>query len=332
MDKKLLDSLNNLSLALSAIADALSSKESGSTTSEALKDGNFVEQIKSIDAGVKQLQVDTKEILKNQQTILNISKQKDDKSGGVVEGANKNKEKIKDGLSTILLIATGVLAIGLAFQVIGNVNFVSVMALSLALPLLAYAFGEIANNENLNAGSIGGIVLVVIGMSVAIAASSMILQTVVPVGLTKLITVVFIASAFAALSFSISKMVSGIKDVSVKDLWKLPMVLLAASVAIALSSHILQFVKPVGFFQLVTVVFISIAFAALAFSIGKMTEGIKDVNPKDMWKLPIVLVAASLAITASSHILQGVVPVGETSVIIAISSVHRLRMFLSSLL
>lgn len=320
MDKKLLDSLNNLSLALASIADALSSKQEGSATSEALKGGNLVEQIKSIDLGVKQLQLDTKEILKNQQTILNISRGKssDDKTKILEQSTGKNKEKVKDGLATILLIATGVLALGLAFHVIGKVNFVSVMALSLALPLLAYSFEKISDSKNLTPGNMKNILLVVIGMSMAIAASSWILQTVIPIGASQLLTTVLIAGAFAALSFNIDKMTEGIKNVNPKDVWKLPIVLVAASLAIALSSHILQYVKPVGFFQLVTVVFISIAFAALSFSIGKMAEGIKKVDPKEMWKLPIVLIAASIAITASSWILQGVKPVGFFQMVTAI--------------
>jgi hypothetical protein len=312
MDQKLLDSLNNLSVALESIVDALSSKKpSNSATSTALKSGNLTEQLKSIDKGIKELKKDNKEILKNQKTILGISKEKgNDKTTDVKDAGGKNKEKIKQGLGTILMIAVGVLAIGLAFKLIGGVDFLSVLALAIALPLVAMAFEKIASSKSLNAANIKSVLLVTLGMSIAIAASSWILQTVKPVGFTQLVTVVFIAAAFAALSFSIGKLTMGMKKADISQVWKLPIVLVAASLAIAASSWILQSVKPVGFFQLVTVVFIAAAFAALSFSLGKLSEGVGKVDTKDVWKLPVVLIAASIAIAASSWILQTVKPVG----------------------
>ena len=73
MDKKLLDSLNNLSLALEDIAAALKDKgEANSATAKALKGGDFIKEIKEINVGVKQLQKDTKQILANQQTIMKM--------------------------------------------------------------------------------------------------------------------------------------------------------------------------------------------------------------------------------------------------------------------
>ena len=78
MDKKLLDSLNNLSFALEEIASALKDKSKGteSATATALKSGNLDKQLQSIDKGVKQLQSDNKKILKNQETIIALSKKK----------------------------------------------------------------------------------------------------------------------------------------------------------------------------------------------------------------------------------------------------------------
>ena len=50
MDKKLLDSLSNLSLALEDIAAALKDKsEAQSATAKAMKGGDFVKEIKEIN-------------------------------------------------------------------------------------------------------------------------------------------------------------------------------------------------------------------------------------------------------------------------------------------
>src|SRR5574343_146613 len=313
MDKKLLDSLNNLSMALDQIADALKDKgaQGQSATGDALRSGNFVKQIEAIDAGVKQLQEDNKKILKNQETIIALSKQKTSKVESIEQSGERGKsEKIKDGVKTVLMIATGVLAIGLAFKLVGSVDFVSVLALSISLPLIAIAFQKIAEMKDLTPKQMINLVGVTVGMSTALMLSSWILQAVRPVGLFQLFTAFAIGAAFAILSVNLDKLVKGVEKTETKHLWKLPLVLVAASTAIAASSWILQAVKPVGLFQLFTTIFIAAAFATLSYNLSKLVAAVKDVDPKHVWKLPLVLVAAATAIAASSWILSTIKPIG----------------------
>lgn len=333
MDKRLLDALNNLSLSLEMIADALESKDNSkkdpSNVTKALKGGDFTQQIKSIDEGIKSLKSDTKEIIKNQNTILNMNKQKKDGKADLFEKVGdkdgKSKNKIKDGLSIILMIATGVLAIGLAFSIIGHVDFLSVISLSIALPLVAIAFEKIAQMKGLKIGEMKNIVLITVAMSLSIMLSSYILNLVRPVGIYQLITTVFIAGAFATLAFSIGKLANGVKGIDTKSLWKLPLVLVAASTAIALSSIILGYVRPVGFFQLVTTIMIAAAFAVISLGLGHLVKAIGDAkidNPvKFSLMLPLILVGIAGAIMLSSQVLSYVKPIGIlqliTSVLIA---------------
>jgi len=125
MDKKLLDSLNNLSLALEDIAASLKSKsEAQSATAKAMKGGDFVKEIKEINVGVKQLLKDSKQILANQQTLMKMGKSKN-KGADATETLGKDKQKqkfFKEGIGVILLIAVAVLALGVAFRLIGKVN------------------------------------------------------------------------------------------------------------------------------------------------------------------------------------------------------------------
>jgi len=155
--------------------------------------------------------------------------------------------------------------------------------------------------------------LVFIAASVSIAMSSWVLQYVAPVSFIKLVTVVFIAAAFAMLGYSIDKMTKGVSGVDVKNLWKLPLVLVAASAAITASSWILQGVKPVGFLQLLTTVFIAGAFAVISFGLGKIIESMKDVDVGSAEILgivmPLVLIGISFAIAKSSHLLGMVRPI-----------------------
>ena len=147
MDQKLLNALNNLSEALQEISDALKSKGGNSATANALQSGDFISEIKEISVGIKQLQIDNKKILKNQETIIQLSKKAagDKKSDFEKAGGDKKQESnIKKGVGTILLIAVAVLAIGVAFKLVGGIDFLSVIGLSIAILVVAKAFEQVA--------------------------------------------------------------------------------------------------------------------------------------------------------------------------------------------
>lgn len=335
MDRKLLDALNNLSLALEEISNALNSKDKGpkSDTTTALQSGNLNKKIDMIDKGVKKLQEDNKKILKNQETIIALSKKKTDETGPLSQATDPNqKAKLKDGLKSIMLIAIGVLAIGLAFKLIGSVDFLSVIALSIALPLVAIAFEKIAGMKNLNKINPLSLITIMVTMATAITLSSFILQAVKPVGMFQLFTAILIAGMFSAISYGIGNLILGMKksklDIT-KD-WKilvmLPLALVAISLAIAGSSEVLQYVKPVGIFKLFTAVLIAAMFTVISFGLGKLLSSFKDLNVAKAGIisaiLPIVLIAVSYAISESSRLLSNVTTMKLeqffTSVMIAI--------------
>lgn len=336
MDKKLLDALNNLSYALEEISDALQSKgdtKPKSPTTEALSSGKLDKKLELIDKGVKKLLSDNKKILKNQETLIALSKKKPVEKDPLDKATDpKQKNKLKDGLASIMMIAVGVLAIGIAFKLVGKVNFLSVIALALALPLVAMAFEKIAKMKDLKAAQMKNIILITVAMSTAIVLSSYILGLVKPVGIFKLITAVFIAAMFATVAYSIDKLVIGLRKIKITDMKSIlmmPLVLVAISTAIALSSYVLQLTKPVGIFKLFTAVFIAAMFGAISFGLGKLLKAFTDmkVSPADAAKaallMPILLVAISAAIALSSHLLYMVKPVGIfklfTAIFIAIT-------------
>ena len=314
MDQKLLAALNNLSIALQNIADSLEQKDdktSNSAVADTLKSGNFIEQIKSINLGVIELQKDSKKILKNQETIIELSKNKDKKSSIFEESGDRNKkELIKSGVGTVLLIATGVLAIGAAFKLIGQVNFASVLALSIALPLIAKSFEIISQMKSLTGGDILKLSMIIIGMSATLVASSYILSYTKSVNAYQLVTIIGIASAFAGISYGISKLTDGLKNVNLKSVIFMPLVLISMSLAIAGSSYILSGVRPVGLYQLTTAVGIALVFSAISYGIKNIAEGIKNVDLKTIAMAPIVLITMAAAITGASLILSYVQPVG----------------------
>lgn len=317
MDKKILDALNNLSVALEEVANSLKDKsQNTSATATALTSSDLDKKIKSIDNGIKQIQADNKKIIKNQETLLSMSRrtQPSTQASPIDTSLDpKQKERLKSGLGSILMIAVGILAIGAAFKIIGKVNFLSVISLAIALPLVAIAFEKIAKMKDLSVGQIGKLILVTVGIAIAIALSSRILGMVQPVGILKLITSIFIAGIFAAVSYSIGTLMKNLKGVDPKQTYKLPIVMIAVSLAIALSSVLLQGVMPVGIFKLFTAVMIAAMFGVVSFGLGKLLEGLAKVKKSDMANiemLPFIMVSITLAIVASSILLQAVMPVG----------------------
>jgi hypothetical protein len=316
MDKQLLDALNNLSESLEMIAQALDKNgTSNTTTTNALQSGDFSKQLTEINVSLKSIKADTTKILAQQNTILSMQKKKEnDKKTGLFEESGEDPKKqsqIKKGVTTIILIAVAVLAIGLAFKLVGKIDFLSVVGLSLAVVLMAIAFEKIAKlklepKEAFNAS------LVIVMMAVAITMASWIMAFIEPIGFTQLLTAVLIAAMFAVLSnylenIFLAAILFKRLDVSPIQLLK---TLVAISAAITASSWVLSFIKPMTLGQAVTGILIAAMFAVISFNLHKIAIGVvlfQDLNISPI-ELVKVLVGIAAAITASSWVLSFIKP------------------------
>ena len=318
MDKQLLDALNNLSESLEMIAQALDKKgTSNTTTTNSLQSGDFSKQLAEISVSLKSIKSDTTKILAQQNTILSMQKKKEnDKKTGLFEESGEDPKKegqIKKGVTTILLIAVAVLAIGLAFKLVGNIDFLSVVGLSLAVVLMAIAFEKIAK-LNLSTKEAFNSSLVIVMMAIAITMASWIMVFIEPIGFTQLLTAVLIAAMFAVISFNLHKIALGVAlfqslNISTFELVK---VLVGIAIAITASSFILSFIKPMSFGQAITGILIAAMFAIIAFNMDKIAIGVVEFKKTGVkaTDLLLVLVGIATAITVSSWILSYVQPIG----------------------
>jgi hypothetical protein len=370
MDKELIEGLSNLSNSLDKISEALSKKgEAKSASATALQMGEFDKQIREISSSIVEVKNDTQKILDQQDTILKILKQKDNnkvdnssKSKKLLSGRNASEEvskerteekeakkfggldtsKIKDGVSAVLIIATGIIAIGLALKIVGKIDFLSVIGLALALPLIAIAFTKIAaafsgqevddgkgkkiKTNKINLRDLPAVILGMVGFSTAIAASSWILSKVKPVGLFQAMTSILIAGTFALLAPNLGKIIRAFNNVGLFNALKaaafLPIVMLGVSTAIMLSSYVLSKVKPIGLFQAITSILIAGTFSVMSYGLGKLISAFKGINPVTALLasalMPIVLVAVSMSIAISSYFLSKVRPIGFFQALTAI--------------
>jgi hypothetical protein len=367
MDKQLLRALDNLSESLEMIAQVLASKseEGQSSTTTALQSGDFSKTIGEINIGVKNIKVDTEKILKNQQTIIDLQKKKEsDKKTGVAEdvGVSKDQENnIKKGVGTIMLIALAVLAIGLAFKLVGDVNFLAVVGLSLAIVLISIAFEKVSKlGLTIKESFITSAVMVI--MAAAVTASSWILSGIKPLTLMQSITGVLIGAMFYFLLPAAASMIKAMESeqevefggmkIKTKGLkistvlagaFALPLIMIGISIGITAASWILSGIKPISIMQALTAIAIGFVFSLLAPVVSSIISGITSEGEGSIpgmggfkkkgvsWEsaivaafaIPIIMVGMSLAIVASSYILGLVKPVGFMQLLttIAISAV-----------
>ncbi len=156
--------------------------------------------------------------------------------------------------------------------------------------------------------------LILVAVSLSIALSSYALSMVKPVGLFQLITAIFIAGAFAVISYGIGKLVEGLGSLknpaqAALVAATLPILLVAISYAIMLSSIPLSQVKPIGLFQFFTSVMISLIFIPISFALPFISKAIENISVAKIVILPIILVAMAGAIYLTSLIFAEVKPI-----------------------
>ena len=318
MDKQLLDALNNLSDSLEMIAQALDKKgTSNTTTTNALQSGDFSKQLTEINVSLKSIKSDTTKILEKQNTILEMQKTKDSKKSNIISETGqdpKQENSLKKGVTTILLIAVAVLAIGLAFKIIGKIDFLSVVGLGLAIVLISHAFQKVAEAKiTVEQAITTGKVMVI--MSIAIAVSSWILGLVRTITLGQAVTAILISGMFTVLSYGIKKIIEGMgADLATlgKSIMLLPILLPAIALGITLSSWILAFVEPISIYQAFTAILIAGMFTVISFGIKKFITALgADISTlgKAILLLPLILPAIALGIAASSWVLQMIKPI-----------------------
>ncbi len=309
MDVKIVSALNDLTLALDAVAESLKDKSAESESGKILQSiDNIDKKMESISNGLKSIKKDTTQILKNQETLLKISNDKKTDSK-LFETAGKNKAKIKDGVSTVLLIAAGVLAIGLAFKIIGSVDFFSVIALSIALPLIAIAFEKISEMKELKKADMKNIFFVTVTMAASITAASWIMRMILPISIAQGLTAIFISGIFYLTTLNLEKIRLATLFLKNDEMKKMGLVLLGITGVIVASSWLFQAIMPISFAKGLTAIIISGIFYLITLNLEKIRLATLFLKNDEMKKMGLILLGLSGAIVASSWLFQAIAPI-----------------------
>ena len=185
MDKKYLDALASLAGSMEMLVDSLLEKEKAEKDKPARPSdvSSLNETLIKIQEGVEHITEQNSEILAKQDTIIALTKgiKSNKESKGLLSGMGEGGASIMEGTKTIILMAGAIMAVGMAFKIVGDVDFVSVIALSVALPLVAMAVAKIAEIDGLGMGDVVVVMFAIVAMAAGITLSSWILNKMEPV-------------------------------------------------------------------------------------------------------------------------------------------------------
>ena len=318
VEKQFIDNLQNFTESLENIVELLKQQaEKGDAINNFLsamdnaKISDVTIQMAEVLKVSKETNDRTKQIL---QEIKESRKQKEKGMFDKIE-TKDNKKKIVDGIQTVILIAGGVLAIGLAFKIIGKVDFLSVIALSLGMLAVSKAFAEIAKIEELTPKKTLMVGLALIAIAGAITISSFILKTFQPLTVAQMMSFVIVSASIGAGAYFIFKAVKTL-DMKPSDVWKyllLPVILPAIAAGLTLSSFSLKFLQPISIMQGISAVFIGLALAAGAFAITLIVKNLKDkegkIDIKGIGLALLIIPGIALGLTLSSLALKFLQPI-----------------------
>lgn len=347
MDRDLLEALNDIGIGLERVAQALDARkgrQDRSSIEETLVSGEFEEKLTRIAEGVDQIKVKTDKILSNQETIIKLQKDQQGSKMGPM-AISPTDSGVKDGITTIGLIAGSIIATGIAFKLLDGVNWKSILSVSISLPLMAFTYKKIglSGMTPASALSISGVVG---AMSLGVVGASKILSHMEEVSPSKLLTALALTGAFYVLLPMIGKMISSITRggemtmpngqkvvmgamsmaAMIGGLVTLPFLMATTALAISKASANLGDVKEISNTKLLTVIGISLAFGAASFGIAKFLSSMSGLGIMALGAtvvaLPHIMSQFALGVKESSGHLNDVteVNIGKMPTILMIAA------------
>lgn len=319
-EQEYIASLQNFSQSIEYLVEAIKNQIDTEKENMETALGNAKEETKQMLEIAKTLAViseDVKDTKQNSEEILKhirtLRRQKETGFFETLSGVKGKTKGIADGIQTVALMASSILAIGLAFKVIGDVDFKSVLALSISLPLVAVAFNKVAETRLTPKDAIStGIAMVV--MSAAISASGYVLSTMPSIGFIQLLSAVGVAAAMSVAMYGLGEAVEQLGRGKIKNLYAIIPVVPFMAASLVASGMILQNMPVINFEQFASAVGVGIAMGASMIPLAIASKMVGN-NVSNMYKLAIFMPVMAASIYTSALILQDVPNVDTTGVL-----------------
>lgn len=319
-EQEYIASLQNFSHSLEYLIEAIKNQVETEKQSLETALGNAKEETKQMMEIAKSLSViseDVKDTKQNSEEILkNIRSLRRQKENGFFErlsGTKGQTKGIAEGIQTVALMASSILAIGLAFKVIGDVDFKSVLALSISLPLVALAFNKVAETKLTPKQAINtGIAMVV--MAAAVSASGYVLSTMPTIGFVQILSAIGVAAAMGVAMYGLGEAVENMGRGKIKNLYGIIPVLPFVAAGLVASAMFLQNIPVIGMPQFLSAVGVGIAMGASMIPLAIASKMMGN-NVGNMYKLALFMPLLATSIYVSAYILQDVPNIDTTGVL-----------------
>lgn len=288
--------------------------------------------IELLTMDVKNIQSDTATELKKQTTILGdikklIEESSKDKEKEMAKGAGFKPLSIKEtGLAAFMIvgISAAIVASALLFSFIPAVTPMQMLTAALiavTFVAVAPAFVKIAGvlskmkgetSASYNGMSmskvdssgilplVAGSLIAMVGISAAIAISSLILQLVVPVHPIKLLTALLIGTAMIGASYAFAKIIENMKGMGMKEVLMATGSLVLISGAIVMSSIILLATAVPSAMQMLSFLLVGAIMIPATYAFSLLLKNMKGMGVKE-----ILLAAASMVLIAGAIVAVG---------------------------
>jgi len=270
-----------------------------STKDQAKMMMEMAEELKVISATTASTKTNTEEILDIVKGI------KQEKKSGILDKLSGAKDKAKsmaEGIKSVALMAGAILAVGAAFKIIGDVDFKSVLALSVALPLMAMAFNHVGESTT----SIGDSLIIagsIVIMSMGIAIAGVILSDIPELSFMQLVSAVGVAAAVGVAGYLLGMAAEKIGTKGIAAIYLIAPALPLIAWGIAKAAEELSDIKPVTTSTIISAAGVGIAMGLalipLAYA-GKIIGN--DIN--SLFKLAVIMPVIAGAIYLSALALE----------------------------
>lgn len=314
-DRRYIENLQRFSDALEGLVDFLKAEyekggESGTSDVINKMAGHMEnEKISQIVEDLNEVKDRTKTIEDNTQKILQeVKDAREAKESGMFGKirSTENRGKIVQGIEVVTLIAGAVLAMGAAFKLVGDVDFMTVIGLSTAIFLLSKTFSDIIKMDNLSWDKVGMASLLIVAMSGSLLAASLLLSEVKPLSLMQMFTIGAIGISLGIASLGLMKGLQGFKKENQWMIAVIPALLPAMAAGILASAEILSNVPTLSPMQLLSIIGLGIALIPISFAFSLIVKGLKKTNLKSIIFAGTAIPVISAGLVASSFILQEV--------------------------
>lgn len=301
-----IDALQDFSKSLQYFVDSIKSQVAkgndvkgavGSSIEQAKAMADMAEELKVVSANTTATKSNTEEIL---EIVKGIKQEKKSSLVDKLVGAKDKTKSVAEGIKSIVLMAGAVLAIGMAFKIIGEVDFTSVLALAVALPLIAGAFNSIGEDSPDPKDSAKTAMSMII-MSAAVALSGGILSLMPELTFKQMGTAIAVSIAMGISMFALAEAADALSG-KVAGIYKITPAMPLIAAAIYASALMLQNLPEVDFMKTITTT-LGITGALVIFGAGIWVFDELGITISSALKGSLVMTIIAAAILATSYIL-----------------------------